>query len=161
MDDAKNTSLELQLKPSLVTVILLVLVCLAVISVGVAMIISGAFQGWFVLFPFLLGLPVAPMHYRTARLILKSEGFQVRTLRRADFFRWDEVQDFGVLKVGLNSMVVFNFSEKYDRQKNMRALSVRLVGSEGALPDTYGMKARELAELMARYQQSFRAKSVR
>ncbi len=45
-------------------------------------------------------------------------------------------------------MVGFNYAASYDRQKNARALASALTECEGALPNTYGKKAEELAALL-------------
>ena len=50
-------------------------------------------------------------------------------------------------------MVAFNFSQKYRQQRFARKLSSMIGGYEGALPDTYGKTAEELAALMNEWRQ--------
>jgi len=46
---------------------------------------------------------------------------------------------------------MFNFSEEYKKAKKARKISSALSGAEGALHDTFGLKAEELADLMNEY----------
>jgi hypothetical protein len=84
-------------------------------------------------------------------LRLGAEGFTIRTLYREQTYRWEDVDTFGVTRVRLNKMVGFNFAPHFQRAARLRRVSAALVGFEGALPDTYGMKAEELADLMNQY----------
>jgi len=52
-------------------------------------------------------------------------------------------------------MVVFNYSDHYDRVKMMRGFARKIAGYEGALPDTYGMSADQLADLLNNWKAIF------
>jgi hypothetical protein len=84
-------------------------------------------------------------------LRLGAEGFTIRSLFREQTYRWEDVDTFGVTLVGLNRMVGFNFAPHFRRAERLRGVSAALAGFEGALPDTYGLKAEELAYLMNEY----------
>jgi hypothetical protein len=81
-------------------------------------------------------------------LILKKESFIFCALFRAHEVRWDEVQDFRVQTISHNKMVVWDFVLGYSKQVRGRRISTAMAGCEGALPETYGFKAEELAEVM-------------
>lgn len=80
-------------------------------------------------------------------LRLTSEGFTVCSTFRSRSIEWRDVGPFGVTHIGTRKMVVWD---------SLRAVSKlgkanRLVcGYASALPDTYGLKAEELAELLNR-----------
>ncbi len=81
-------------------------------------------------------------------LILKKESFIFCALFRAHEVRWDEVQGFRVQTISHNKMVVWDFVPGYSKQVRGRRISTAMAGCEGALPETYGFKAEELAEVM-------------
>ncbi len=143
------------LRPSWKKWLLVELICLVFFAVGIAMVASGEMKGWFTLSVFGIGFFAVPVLFFNSKLEINNKGFLIHNLKKVNFIAWDEVQDFQVVVIGLNKMVGFNFSEKYDRQKKMRAVAVGLSGVEGALPDTYGMKAEDLAVLMVKYQHQF------
>ena len=49
-----------------------------------------------------------------------------------------------------HKMVAFNFVHSYDRSRIGGQISTAIAGCEGALPNTYGRKAEELAESLNR-----------
>jgi len=52
-------------------------------------------------------------------------------------------------------MVAISFSELYRKAKTTRGLARFIAGAEGALPDTYGMKADQLANLLNEWKSRF------
>jgi hypothetical protein len=54
-------------------------------------------------------------------------------------------------------MVVFNFSVTFDKAKTARLVASVIAGYEGALPDTYGMRADQLADLLNEWKAKFDA----
>jgi hypothetical protein len=79
---------------------------------------------------------------------LAPEGFTICSLYRKSFIRWSDVQDFRVVVIGLNKMVGFDYAPHYQRAKRTRRISTALSAAEGALPQTYGLRVQQLAELM-------------
>ncbi len=86
-------------------------------------------------------------------LILKKESFVYCSLFRAHEVRWDEVQDFRVQTISHNKMVVWDFVQGFSKQVRGRRISTAIAGCEGALPDTYGFKAEDLAGMMNQVKQ--------
>ena len=70
---------------------------------------------------------------------------------RSHTFKWSEVSEFGVGQIFGNKMVLMNFSESYKASPSLRKFSITFVGADGALPDSYGLKPEDLAELMNIY----------
>ena len=83
-----------------------------------------------------------------SRLALDDDGFEIRSLFRASRVRWADVARFGTMRIGLNTMVGFDFVDGYRGSDRLRSINRNLSGFQGALPDTYGMKAAALAERM-------------
>lgn len=79
-------------------------------------------------------------------------------LRFANLFRvtqiaWSVINEFRVVTMRHNGipvrkMVGFDFVPTYDQSKFMRRALSKIADCEGALPDTYGKSAEELAELL-------------
>ena len=67
------------------------------------------------------------------QLVLAADGFTVRSMGRSVTRRWTDVENFDVFKAAAFSEIV---SFRYVR------------GPQSGLPDTFGMKASELAALM-------------
>jgi hypothetical protein len=72
----------------------------------------------------------------------------VRNLYRSYFTRWSEVKRFTVRTSGKTKIVQFNYLSGHKKQSKGKFIARLLSGSEGGLPDTYGMKAEQLARLM-------------
>jgi hypothetical protein len=145
-----SVQLPMTLRPSRKKTALLFLLCLGFVLGGVWMVRSGETEGYFVAGFFGLGLPVFALqfHPRAAYLELRGDGFTFCGLFRAHTVRWTEVQEFGVMDVEGNAMVGWNFRPECPTSRRARSVSKFISGYEGALPDTYGMKAQALCELM-------------
>ena len=95
-----------------------------------------------------------------SRLALDDDGFEIRSLFRASRVRWADVARFGTLRVGVNTMVGFDFVDGYRGGDRLRSVNRSLSGFQGALPDTYGMKAAALAERMQARLAAYRESSL-
>ena len=78
---------------------------------------------------------------------------------------WSVFDEFFVItlrQTGLkvHEMVGFNFAPTYDRAKLGRTVAKALSQCEGALPDTYGKKAEELAAILNAQLQAARGAQV-
>ena len=135
---------------------MLFVVCLVFVVGGVWMVRSGESEGYFVAGFFGLGLPVAVLqfHPKACYLRLEREGFTFCGLFRTLTVRWAEVREFGVMDVFGNAMVGWNFTPEYARSGRARVVAKAMTGYEAALPETYGMRAEELAGLMEGLRQS-------
>ena len=96
------------------------------------------------------------LHPRASYLTLKKNGFLFCSLFRSHEVRWDDVEFFDVLKIGGTKMVVWNYVPEFSEQIRSRRAAAALTGCEAALPDTYGFKAEDLAELMNQMKQLVR-----
>ncbi len=83
-------------------------------------------------------------------LRLREDGFEMCSLFRRSYLPWHAVEVFEVGRIGLNKRVVFNLNRDVGMDK-ARAVARSISGWEGALPDTYGMSAQALADLMNAY----------
>jgi hypothetical protein len=155
---ATNVQIPMTLWPSRKQTSLLFVICLAFVVIGTLMVRDGKPMGYFCGGFFALGLPVFAIqfHPKAAYLHLTSDGFTFCSLFRAHTVQWAHVREFAVICVGPNQMVAWNFTPDYSATGRARAISKGLLGYEAALPNTYGMKPQELAELM----ESLRQQSV-
>jgi hypothetical protein len=120
-------------------------------TIGVWMASNNDWRGWLGLIGFGPCAIVSALMVsfpQVTSLRLTDEGFYMRSLFRTHFLRWCDVTGFGLFSVSLNLMVGFNYSAAYPKQKLGRRMAADLAGWEGALSDTYGMSAQELADLM-------------
>ena len=84
-------------------------------------------------------------------LDLDRDGFDVVTLGKKKTRRtWRECSEFSVIKLPRGGRFV-GFSSETDSRKMAAGLARSLVGETGMLPDKYGMKAKDLADLMNRF----------
>lgn len=115
---------------------------------GITMIVSGVFAGYFVAAVFGPGsvLGGIQLHPRSSYLRVQSDGFIIRSLFRDGFIGWHDVEGFGTTED--RKHVIFDYSESYERHQALRIISSGIAGGEGMLPDTYGLKAEELARLL-------------
>jgi len=120
---------------------------------GVLMIMSGELLGWFVAVVFGLCVLVFTVSLLPGANCLRvgPNGFTIRSLFRSHSYRWSDVRGFGVGRVGVKWMVVFDFTDEFQGTPRLRKISVALAGHEGALPDSYGMPLEALAELLNEY----------
>ena len=93
-------------------------------------------------------------------LRLDADGFECCSFGTSFERSWCEVSDFTVSMqstglLNINEMVVFNDEPSEDHM--LAGLSRLLVRRTGGLPDTYGMKADALAEMMTQYKQAYDA----
>jgi hypothetical protein len=103
------------------------------------------FWGWFsVVFFGLCGLAAVSALLKRGSLRLTHEGFYVKHLGRGSFTsRWNECDRFRTWSAAVGvSFVSFDWTPASSRS------------GFGTLPDTYGMKATELARLMQRRRDS-------
>ncbi len=108
------------------------------------------FIKWAIIIFFGLGIIVFIIELlpKSSYLKLTSEGFEVCLLYRSNFTKWTEVTGFGIYYISYNTLVVFNYTEKHNKHNAGKKIARFLSHYQGALPQTYGMKAIKLAELM-------------
>ena len=127
----------------------------------------GASEGWIgyacAAF-FALGIPVAIIQLvpGSSYLQLDENGITICSLFRKSTVPWSIVAEFFVVTlsqtgVTVHKMVGFNYIPSYDRARVGRRVSKIIGKCEGALPDTYGMTAEELAKNLNACLDSFHA----
>jgi hypothetical protein len=121
-------------------------------AMGVLMIRDGAgLKGWF--FASFFGLAVvvflASLWPGASYLKLTPTGVECCSLFRRWFYPWETVSDFGVGHISGYKMVVF--SRHCHSYVRLPAFNRWLWGVTDALPDTYGLKHEELAELLNKW----------
>lgn len=136
--------------------LLLFLLCSVFVAGGIWMIRDGHKEGWFVAGLFSLGIPVSLIQLlpNSSFLRVDEEGIEFAALFRKCRVKWSEISEFGVYSresIGIGKTVGINYSPSFERYRRMRAANKALLGFEGALPDTYGLPAAELASLLASY----------
>ncbi|MHC4500212.1 MAG: PH domain-containing protein [Planctomycetota bacterium] len=94
-------------------------------------------------------------------LRITEEGLTISNLFRKRLFPWDVIDEFRVVElkrrgVNVGKIVGFNFVQSYDRFAAGRRLARAINQCEVALPDDYGMKVEELAELLNSKLQEYR-----
>ena len=87
-------------------------------------------------------------------LELDPDGFTILHWGRNTRRTWRECSEFSILNMRGGPFV--GFTSETDAKNPASGISRGLVGETGMLPDRYGMKARDLADLMNR----FRARAV-
>lgn len=138
------------LHPRRQKLLLLLAMSLAFVAAGVMMIRDERPMGWFSagFFGLCSLVFLIQLHPRASFLKLERNGFTFCALFRSHTVRWEDVREFDVTQVVLNRMVGWNFVHGYRPAEKTRALSHSMSGYESALPDTYGLKAEELAQIM-------------
>ena len=117
---------------------------------GFLMLEDDPLMGWMSICFFSLGVIISLLQLIPSASYLKltEEGFEVRNLYRSEFIKWSDVKVFRVGSVGMNQMVMYDYTGSHTKYKSGKKLSKFLSGSESALPITYGMSAKKLADLM-------------
>ena len=151
---------------------LVLLICAAFTAGGFWMLTdedaSDRFGGYFCLTFFGLGTVASLTQFvpGSSFLRLAPDGFTVRSTWRTRFYRWSDIERFGVAEFSTvhgfarqrHRMIGYDFSASYpdqDKMVKLRNLNRNWTGFEAALPDNYGWSYEALAEhlnmLRARY----------
>ena len=139
--------------------IALLSVSVGFVGVGRWMVHEGQWSGWLIIgfFGVCALVAIALMLPGASYLRLNSEGFTMCCMYRSHTFKWSDVAEFDVSQIFGNTMVMMNFSDSYKASPSVRKFNVATVGFDGALPNSYGLKPEELADLMNRYKASSHA----
>lgn len=150
MSAKSEQTVPITLRPRRWKTVLMLLVSLGFVSLGTVLNRDGRLAGWLATGFFALCAVVfaIQIHPCSSFLLLEKDGFTVCPLFRSQKLGWDRVREFGVAEVGLSRLVGWNFVAGPSQAPQMRAVSKKLAGYEGVLPDTYGMTAGQLAEIM-------------
>ena len=135
--------------------------CLAFCVIALLMLRDGRVAGWFCLAVFGLGDVIAAVALLPGAnyLHLDEEGFIFSSLFRAHRVRWDEVEGFGVVRVASSQMVGWLYREGRQPQGRGVRMSLAIAGCHAALPENYGLRAEELAQLLERLRQEWQVRA--
>lgn len=126
------------------------------------MVLSGDWVGW-------LGVGIAVVACAmyiwvvfspNSRLYLSADGFRFGTLRRISAYRWSDVARFFPLRIGPHDRVCFTFSTRFEGEEKLRRINQKFGGFDRFLPDDYGMKAGELADLLESWRTKFADRAI-
>ena len=141
---------DMLLRPRQAKWLLIVAGSLVFTVVGAFMTRDGKTEGYLglVFFGLCTLTALAQLLPNSAYLRLTRDGFEVRSLCRSSQTRWSDVSEFRAGRLGPSAAVVFDFAPSYARARRMRTAAAALAGAEGAIPDTYGYRATDLAALL-------------
>jgi hypothetical protein len=151
------------LRPIKSTALLMLLACTAFVATGVWLsTVKGGWIPYLCIGFFGLGIPIALIELlpNSTYLRISPEELTFANMFRETKIPWNLVDSFFVVTMRqsgmkVHCMVGFNYVPGYDRARLGRRLSSALAQCEGALPDTYGKSADELADLLNRCLQEF------
>lgn len=146
----RHNALPLRLRASPLKMLALLVVSLVFVAGGLLMARDEPVMGYFGAVFFGLGAIVAVVSLLpgSSYVELSDEGFEVCSLFRKHFIRWAQIREFSIYRVQHSERVGWHYLAEAGATTLGRRVSSALAGVEGGLPDTYGMKARELADLM-------------
>lgn len=137
------------LRPRKIRWVLVLLISAGFVAIGIAVIRSPSaatepFMAYGSLIFFGIGVVIAIVQLLpgSSFLRLSPEGFTIRAMWRDTFYRWSDIERFGVARQG---MVGVSFSQGYPQARGLRSMMRSLSGFDGALPDNYGWDCARLA----------------
>lgn len=143
---------KMTLKPSKLKWAVVLLLCLVFVAAGLFLIPPEEDQTmrWLTVGFFGIGVFASlPGLFGMGGLELDPDGFTILHWNRKDRRTWRECSEFSVIRMKGGPFV--GFSSETDSKHLAAGLARSLVGQTGMLPDRYGMKAADLAELMNRF----------
>ncbi len=131
---------------------LIALVCAGFTVLGV-LGLSRSLGAWAVIGFFGIGMLItlANLLPGVSHLAIDAQGIRLRSLFRTWQFDWHDIAAFGVTSVGMSDYVGFNYVPDYPRHLRLRKVNAGLSGFEAALPDTYELRAGQLADVLQRW----------
>lgn len=155
-----ETPTTLTLYPSKRKTFLFLLTSIILMFGGILMIGGGETIGWFVAIFFGIGCLffITTLLPNSSYLRITNKELEIRTLFKSNHAKWDEVDHFGTEYIGPKKMVVFNYASSHTKFKTGKKITKTLTGIDGALPDTYGKSAENLAKLLNDRKEKFSKK---
>lgn len=151
------------LRPKKLSVLGMLVISGSFVATGIWLGLQGKWMGYFCAAFFGLGVLVAVVQLLPGSTYLRvsSDGLSIVSLFRMTTIPWDIIDEFFVVTLyqsglPIRKMVGFNFVESYDRAHGARRFATAIAGCEGALPDTYGMSAEDLADKLNQCLRAFR-----
>jgi hypothetical protein len=148
---AHATALPLRLRTRRRANLLLLLGCIAFVAGGVLVRDSNPAAAYAAIGFFGLGVAIALVNLLpgSSYLELDARGFTICQLFRKSFLRWQDIAEFFPFAIdGAKPIVAVRFAPSYRGLAAVRRFATQIAGAEGALPETYGLSAAELARLL-------------
>lgn len=141
------------LKPKRLKTIGLLLISILFVILGIFLIENNSFQRWLgiIFFGICMIVFLIQLIPNSSYLKLTKNGFEIRNLFKSNYTKWSDVETFKTGYIRHSEMVMFDFSKEHNKHNIGKKIAKFLASNEGALPNTYGMKATELAELMNKW----------
>ena len=143
------------LVPSRFKWVLILLGCAGFVAIGVLLMPKNEAMTWCAIVFFGVGVAVALVMLMPGAggLTLRREGFEIVSLFRRNVILWTDATDFvaDTIPMTVKKTVLFNLASA--KSQMLGQLNVGLTGRNGAIPDTYGMSADELAGLMTHWRE--------
>ena len=143
-------NLPLILKPSKIKSIILILISIGFIYLGIKLLEKNMLIAVLNIFFFgiCLIIFVINMIPNSSYLKIDETGIEMKNLFKTTFIPWQAVSSFKTKFIFVNKLVTFTIDEKLLENSKMK-------GKSGAFPDTYGMSAKNLANLLNEYKVKF------
>lgn len=140
----------LRLKSRSRSLLALFFVCACFVVMGGYAVSEGKTLGWLAVAFFGFGCFIALVSLLpgSSYLELRPDGMQMCTLYRKWLVRWRDVETFFPVLSNGQKTVGWLYNEQYRVQAIINKISMRLTGADAGLPDTYGMTAEALADLL-------------
>ena len=141
----------LLLKPSKIKSILLTIISTAFVCLGIVLLEEKMLIGILniVFFGICLLIFILQLIPNSSYLKIDERGIEMKNLFKITFIPWNAVSTFRTKRVFINNMVVFDLDERLVETNNLKT-------KMGAFPDTYGMSAIQLAQLLNDYKNQFK-----
>lgn len=144
----------MELKPNRLKWLLVFLIAIGFVAIAVwlgperePVVFYGA--GGFFLLCALIATPL--MFGVGSTLTLDREGFSCRTLFRTFRREWRECSAFYPVSTGLRKFVGFATEQDETAHPKLAATNRTMIGASGMLPDTFGLDAEGLSDLLNRF----------
>lgn len=158
-----NSPPKVRLNSKMSSVAWVLVICAIFVAIGIWMGDSEGWIGYAIAGLFGLGVLVGIVQLLpgSSFLELDDNGMTVCCLFRKHYIPWPTVDGFFVIGVSnhgitVHKLVGMNYNASFDRSRLARRFATAIGGCEGALPDTYGCTAEELADKLNAYLRAFR-----
>jgi hypothetical protein len=143
-------NLPLILKPGKIKSVLFILISTTFIVLGITLLDKNMFIAVLNIVFFGICLLIFAINFvpNASYLKIDERGIEMKNLFRTTFIPWQAVSGFKTKYIFINKMVTFDIDEKLLENSKMKSKT-------GAFPDTYGMSAKNLAELLNEYKAKF------
>jgi hypothetical protein len=127
----------------------------ALAILGASLIVYGYLIGVLLLAAWLLaGIAMLARLLAPDTLTLRPDGFSIHTFGRAESHHWRDIEWFYATRLRGRTMVTWRFAPHRAPPGAWRTFLRSTIVDDAALPDTYGMRARELAALMNEWREA-------